>query len=79
MMSTWSTRHAALGSLVLVAVLAVLLPLAYASPPDPSWIGGLYDDDDGDDALLAITSAFTTFDAPELPVVWRPTVRGRAL
>ena len=37
--------------LVILLLLApVALPgLAHASPPDPAWIQGIYDDDDGDD------------------------------
>ena len=30
---------------ILVALMLTLTGLAYASPPDPSWIAGLYDDD----------------------------------
>jgi hypothetical protein len=45
----------------LVLVLAVCLfgstPLAYASPPDPTWIEGIYDDADGDDVIVSICSA----------------------
>ena len=52
-----------------MVVLAVLPLLAYASPPDPTWIEGMYDDDDGDDAILAITSADTAFDEPEYDLV----------
>jgi hypothetical protein len=40
----------------LVAALLVLVALAYASPPDPGWISGLWDDDDHDDAVLRITA-----------------------
>jgi hypothetical protein len=51
---------------LLVLVLATLGPLASASPPDPSWIGGYYDAADGDDAILAVTG----MDSPMLtPVV----------
>jgi hypothetical protein len=32
--------------LVLLGGMAPLTPLAYARPPDPSWIGGVYDDGD---------------------------------
>ncbi len=42
--------------LLIVGILVVLTPLAYAEPPDPSWIAGLYDDGDSDDALWHITS-----------------------
>ena len=51
---------------LLVLVLVALAPLASASPPDPSWIGGFYDAADGDDAILAVTG----MDSPPLtPIV----------
>jgi hypothetical protein len=31
-----------------------LLALAYASPPDPSWISGIYDDADYDDVVTLV-------------------------
>jgi hypothetical protein len=45
-------------ALLLVAALVTLVPLAHGSPPDPTWIAGLYDDADHDEAVLAITDAF---------------------
>lgn len=50
------------GLLVTLALLLVLpfgglTPLAYASPPDPAWIPGIYDDADYDDVIVMITSA----------------------
>jgi hypothetical protein len=51
-------------SVLLPVVLAlVLLPtIAFASPPDPSWIAGIYDGADGDDivSLVYETSAAKT-------------------
>jgi len=41
---------------VIFAVSALLPGLAHASPPDPSWISGVYDDADGDDVILLLTS-----------------------
>jgi len=41
-------------SVLLVGTLLTLVPLAHSSPPDPTWIAGLYDDADHDDAVLAI-------------------------
>ena len=41
----------------LVAGLSALAPLALASPPDPIWIGGLFDAGDSDDVIVAATSA----------------------
>ena len=44
-------------TLVLVAFILTLTPLAYADPPDPTWISGIWDDDDFDDVVGYITSA----------------------
>jgi len=44
-------------ALLVLGVLAGLVPLAHASPPDPTWIAGFYDDADFDDVVLAIVSA----------------------
>jgi len=41
---------------ILVGVVMLLTPLAYASPPDPSWIRGMYDDGDFDNVVVLITS-----------------------
>jgi len=53
---------------LLVGALVMLVPLAHASPPDPTWIAGLYDDADHDDVVLAIT------DATGSPAISRPSV-----
>ncbi len=37
--------------LSIVVVLILIAPIAFASPPDPSWIAGIYDGADGDDAV----------------------------
>jgi hypothetical protein len=42
---------------VLVALIITLTGAAYANPPDPSWIPGLYDDDDFDNVVDFITSS----------------------
>ena len=39
---------------VLIGALLVIVPLAHGSPPDPTWIAGLYDDADLDDVVLGI-------------------------
>ena len=41
---------------ILFLVIALLTPLAYASPPDPSWIKGVYDGADFDDVVVLVTS-----------------------
>ena len=52
--------------LVLIALCLVSeLPLAYATPPDPTWIAGFYDDDDGDDVVVSlIWAAWLVYLAP---------------
>ena len=41
---------------LLLLMLAALPVMAYASPPDPSWISGLYDDGDFDDVVVLVTT-----------------------
>ena len=67
---------AALLPLVLLVVLFLIAPtcllvLAYASPPDPTWIPGIYDDGDFDDIVTLITSA-TASVAPVMVFASRP-------
>ena len=38
-------------ALLLLLLTIVLAPAAYADPPDPSWIGGYWDDDDFDNVI----------------------------
>jgi hypothetical protein len=41
-----------------LAILAVgMTPVAYADPPDPTWLGGYWDDDDFDNVVAFIASA----------------------
>jgi hypothetical protein len=46
-------------ALALLGVLVLLGTLAHASPPDPTWIGGLWDDADFDDVIDRVTSALS--------------------
>src|SRR5262245_32582654 len=48
--------------LVLVALMSSLTPLAHASPPDQPWLGGLYDNADYDDAVVAIADGLASVD-----------------
>src|ERR1700730_8585084 len=41
---------------VLLVAICALTPLAFASPPDPSWVQGIYDDADFDDVVVFIAS-----------------------
>ena len=50
---------------VLVALLATLVALtslAYATPPDPTWVSGFFDDDDNDDGVFLVTSSLAAID-----------------
>jgi len=53
--------------LTLLGLLIGLTPLAYASPPDQTWLSGLYDNADYDDAVLAITSTMGASDTTPVP------------
>jgi hypothetical protein len=50
------TRFCLIGALL--ASLVLLTPLAYADPPDQVWLGGIYDDDDQDNAVALVTFGF---------------------
>ena len=42
---------------MLALALVSLTPVAFATPPDQTWLPGLYDDADYDDVVLLITSS----------------------
>jgi len=43
-------------TLVLTLTMATLCPLAHATPPDQTWISGLYDNADYDEVIILATS-----------------------
>ena len=51
-------------ALVLVCLLAGLATAAYADPPDPSWLGGYWDDDDFDDAIILLLGTYAVVELP---------------
>jgi len=57
------------------AVLAVWVAFAYASPPDPNWIPGMYDDRDCDDVVGMVTDAAGVDDA-QVPQLVRSLLAG---
>lgn len=59
-------RHGVRLALVvlLVGVTVALVPLACASPPDETWLGGVWDDDDFDNVIIAIRSTASLVDQP---------------
>src|SRR5262245_16003430 len=44
-------------ALLVVVALVSLAPLAYASPADPTWLSGWWDDSDHDDVVTLASSA----------------------
>jgi hypothetical protein len=44
-------------ALLIVVLIAGLAPVAFADPPDPTWIGGYWDDDDFDNVVAFIASS----------------------
>jgi hypothetical protein len=64
-MSARSGSTFSFGWLVLLTCLLGVLPtLGFASPPDPTWIGGIYDDADYDDVVVLVTSASADVSPP---------------
>lgn len=55
--------------LLLLACLFSSTPLAYASPPDPTWVDGIFDDADGDDVVISISWAAWAVGLDPLAVV----------
>lgn len=58
-------RHAV--GLLLFVCLTTVTPLAYASPPDSTWIEGIYDDADGDDVVVSLSWAAWVVELTPLP------------
>ena len=64
--------------LVLLAILVAIIPLAYASPTDPTWIAGIYDAADYDDVLDVLTDLNAVRDFGSTIAV-QPTVAAQPL
>jgi len=65
-------------ALLIAAVLAGLPTVAFADPPDPTWIAGYWDDDDFDDAVIAVTAASAVEAPPPVDTEltrWVPVAR----
>jgi hypothetical protein len=63
--------------LVVVTLLIGLAPVAYGDPPDPTWIGGYWDDDDFDNVVVFISGicAIAVASSADAGPVWVPAVR----
>jgi len=60
-----------------MGLLLWLTPAAYADPPDPTWLGGYWDDDDFDTVVVFLASAFAIHVPIEITAdpVWVPIDR----
>jgi hypothetical protein len=65
-------------AVVLAFTLTVLTSLGHASPPDPTWIAGLYDDGDHDDVVLEVVGMVAA-PAAEPPQALAPISAGPVL
>ena len=52
---------------ILLLLVVVLAPMAWASPPDPTWVTGLYDNADFDEVVTYLTSGLLAL--PTIPAV----------
>jgi hypothetical protein len=50
-------------AVLLLGVLLALPAIAHATPTDPVWISGLYDDSDFDDVVLFVIAAVSAVDS----------------
>ena len=55
----------------LLVALVTLTSLAYATPPDPTWASGFFDDDDNDNGVFLVTSSLAALDPFPL-CCWTP-------
>lgn len=75
---------------LLATLLLVLVPLAEATPPDQTWLPGLYDNADFDDVIGFVTEATATVEdvpaatlrpqlvvAPDIPGITLDPYRGQ--
>jgi hypothetical protein len=60
-------------AVLVIGVLLSLGALAHASPPDPDWLGGLWDNGDYDDVILLVTSGVGVADSHSIDDDARPT------
>jgi len=60
-------RPGGLSAMLLALLIIVPVTLAHASPPDQTWLAGVYDEADFDDVVGLLTSALEATDATVAP------------
>lgn len=63
----------------IVVALILIVPIAFASPPDPSWIAGVYDGADGDDIMACDYEPVAGVGVSEQPSLSSPRLSKRFL
>ena len=58
----------------IAAVVCSLAPLAYASPPDPTYLAGIWDNADYDDVVMLVTSSLGSTDTHKSTEPIRPLI-----
>jgi len=56
-----------LSAMLLVLLLIAPVTLAHASPPDPTWLAGVYDQADFDDVVCLLTSVLEATESTVAP------------
>jgi hypothetical protein len=56
-------RRSAFFAVLLLGLMVALTSMAWASPTDPAWIKGIYDDGDFDDVIIHLTSGASAIPA----------------
>ena len=64
-----ASRPAGFGAIWLALLVIVPVTLAHASPPDQTWLAGVYDEADFDDVVGLLTSALDAIDSTVAPAV----------
>src|SRR5215467_8769039 len=62
-------RRASLSAMLLVLLMIAPVTLAHASPPDQTWLAGVYDQTDFDDVVCLLTSALEATESTVAPGV----------
>ena len=60
-------RPDGLSAMLLVLLIIAPVTLAHASPPDQTWLAGVYDQADFDDVVALLTSALEATDSTPAP------------
>src|SRR5262249_49902328 len=75
----WLALTAQLPRTVAIVALILLPAIAFASPPDPSWIAGIYDGTDGDDVVSLVYDTAAAHAADGSHITARPCLKDLAL